>query len=206
MGSKAIEDLATVPNIVGSLGLAIADAQKAFNLEYLSSLERLVALSSSLLSGRSDAAGQPALGGTAKESFDASADVLRDLLIKLAPPRYQFTETTLSVRLDLAQSLKGSATVGLGVGVGAVAVNAALSVGYGYDYRAAAECRTTIHAVLPDPTALQTLLGRAKELADKPIELPPRAAVDTELVTKSQAIYERLVGVKPPAVTEKAPT
>jgi len=39
-----IKDLTNVPSIISSLGLGVAAAQKAFNLDYLESLERLFAL------------------------------------------------------------------------------------------------------------------------------------------------------------------
>jgi len=188
--SKLIQDLTHVPNIVGALGLSIAAAQKALNADYLDSVERLLAMAKLTL-------GDP---GADAEKF---AQTFRDLLVACAPARYQYTETTLSVKLDLAQSMDATATVGLGVGFPGVSVNAAFTVGYAYDYRAAAEVKTTIHAIPADQTSLQTLLDRAKELSAKSLELPKDTPqVDKDLLEKQASIFEKIVGRKPAAVTE----
>ena len=50
--SKLVGDLASVSEIVGALGLSIAAAQKAFNLDYLDSVERLLFLVKMLLGGK----------------------------------------------------------------------------------------------------------------------------------------------------------
>ena len=47
--SNLIKDLSTVPTIVGGLGLSIAAAQKAFNLDYLENIERLLAMTKKLM-------------------------------------------------------------------------------------------------------------------------------------------------------------
>src|SRR5262249_1126221 len=120
-----------------------------------------------------------------------------------APSRYQFTETTLSVRIDLAQSMSVNTGVGLGVGYGGVALNASLALGYRYDYRAAAECRTVINAIPSDATMLQTLLERAKELNAKALELPARTEVDQDIITQSQKIVEKIVGTAPRQITDE---
>lgn len=196
--SKLVADLSKVPNIIGGLGLSIAAAQKAFNADYLENLERLVALARSLLGGKDEA-------GT-----DVSAQVgemkvfLQELLKAVGPPRYQFTETTLAVRLDLAQTMSTDVNVGLGVGYGGVAVNASLAVGYRYDYRAAAECRTVIQAIPADATMLQTLLDRAGKLSDKALELPARTEVDQRIIDQSGKVYEKVVGKLPEKIKDQA--
>ena len=43
MSSKIIEDLTHIPNIIAGLGLSIAEAQRHFDLDYLQSVERLLA-------------------------------------------------------------------------------------------------------------------------------------------------------------------
>src|SRR5947209_14711668 len=121
--SELINDLSSVPNIIGNLGLSIAAAQKAFNLDYLENIERMFALIKATLGGvKAGDATHPAAALSADEQakVDAMASTIQDMLKAIAPSRYQFSETTLSVRLDLAQTLQASATVGLGVGFRAI--------------------------------------------------------------------------------------
>ena len=168
---KLINDLSRVPNIIASLGLAIAEAQKQFNLAYVNSLVAL-ADTAAKLAGQNGAA-------TAVDG-----DALRTLLLSLAPARYQFTETELVVKLDLAQSTDISGQAGLGFGFSGVVVNSAFALGYSSDYRAAAECRTQIHAVLPAITRNYStlLLERAKTLDANSVKLPDRSALDTSIL------------------------
>jgi hypothetical protein len=196
--SDLIKDLSNVPNIIGGLGLSIANAQKAFDVEYLDSIARILALIKIMLGGqKDDGTGKPvALSQPETESLAAMAQVIQELLTKLAPSRYQFTETTLNVRLDLAQSLQIGGTVGLGFGVGAISLSAAFTIGYSYDYRAAAECRTVIHAYPADQAVFTALLGRADKLAATALELPPRSQVDKALFDKSSALLDKLTGIK----------
>ncbi len=49
-----------------------------------------------------------------------------------------------------------------------------------------------------DPTTFQKLQDRAKEIGDKSLELPELATVDQKIVESSQAIFEKLLGVKAP--------
>src|ERR1051326_8660313 len=88
--SALIKDLEHVPEIVAGLGLSIASAQHALNVDYLESVERIVAMTKSLL------------GDAALTNAD-SREFLEALIKQLAPSRYQFTETMLAVRLNLAQ-------------------------------------------------------------------------------------------------------
>ena len=204
--SDLIKDLSNVPNIVGGLGLSIAAAQKAFDVDYLDSIERILALIKIMLGGKkADAQGNPIdLDDKEKESLAATAQVIQELLTKLAPSRYQFTETTLNVKLDLAQSLQIGGTVGLGFGVGAISLSAAFTIAYGFDYRAAAECRTVIHAYPADQAVFTALLGRAEKLSDKTLELPPRSAVDKLLFEKSSELLQKLTIIKTPLQPKNA--
>lgn len=201
MASKLIKDLSHVPNIIAGLGLGIADAQAHFDHEYLRSLERIAVLAQSML-------GKVPAGNDQKEKErnEALAVFVKEMLLALAPARYQFTETTLAVRLDLAQSLAVSAQGGLSAGVGAVAVNASLAVGFKYDYRAAAECRTVLHAVPANPAAMATLLARATELAGKDLTLPPRPDLDKDVEKAAGDVFERLFGTKPAEIKDKPAT
>jgi hypothetical protein len=177
--SQLIRDLDSVPAIVGNLGLSIAGAQKAFNLEYLESLERLLPLIKSML-GK-------------KNLNDDDRTFLEALLTRLMPASYQYTETSLVVRLDLARSERKSVAGNLGVGTGAVTISAGMSAAYGLDYRAAAEVRTVIHARNLEDGAMTALLKRAKALADSPLELPegtPR--IDQEIVNSAKSLAEKV--------------
>jgi hypothetical protein len=201
--SMLIADLSKVPNIVGGLGLSIAAAQKALNLDYLETLEGVIGLACLLLAGKG-ADGKDLSEEQAKRLAEARP-FLADLVKSLAPSRYQFTETTLAVRLDLAQTKSLDVSVGLGVGYNGIAVNASLAVGYRYDYRAAAEVRAVLHAIPADPQILQVLIQRAATLSEKALELPPRTEVDQRLIDQSRTVFEKFVGVTPLAVKDAQP-
>ena len=119
-----------------------------------------------------------------------------DLVTQLAPSRYQFTETHLTVKLDLAQTLDVGAEGAFTAGVGAVAVSAAMTVGFGYDYRAAAEVKTVLHAIPANAQTLSTLLSRAGTVNDKVLTLPPSKDSDAALIDKSHEIVGKLVGAE----------
>lgn len=191
--SQLISDLDSVPSIIGNLGLSIAAAQKVFNLEYLESLERLIPLIQSILG---------------KENLDENnKEFLESMLTQLAPAAYQYTETSLSVRLDLAQSERKSSSGNLGVGTGAITLSAGMAVSYGLDYRAAAEVRTVIHARNLDPSAMQSLLKRSKALSSKDLELPkdtPR--IDSEIHQSATRLAEQVSGAEVPAPSAEGST
>ncbi len=199
--SKLVQDLTQVPNIVGGLGLSIAAAQKAFNMDYLENIERILAMTKMLLSG----AGSNNAPLTADEQtrFEAFKTLFQELLVAVAPPRYQYSETTLSVKLDLAQTMDLSATAGLGVGFGGISVNAALTLGYGYDYRAAAECRTVIHAVQADEKMFRALQERVAKLDALQLTLPERSTIDQSIINQLSKTFEKVVGAAPPAITDE---
>ncbi len=175
--SVLINDLTSVPKIIGSLGLGIAAAQKAFNLDYLNSIQVLIKLAKDLRGKKDD---------------DSYKEILNDIIKAMAPARYQFTETTFTVRMDLAQSLQKATSAGLGVSMGAVTINAAMTKGFAYDYRASAEVKTVIHAIDFDATTMNTLLERAKDINEHELSLPEDASVDKEIIDKSAEIYKQL--------------
>jgi hypothetical protein len=152
--SQTIDDLRALPNIVGELGLSIAKAQKQLNIDYLNSLRVLAAIAKDVLGTE----------GTETKEF------LEHLVKTAAPARYQFTETTLTVHLDLAESKDSAVTFGGGAGFAGIVVNGSYAAGRSTEYRAGAELRAVIHAVLPQASeaAFNTLLGRAKELKADP--------------------------------------
>ncbi|MGE3308571.1 MAG: hypothetical protein AB7O66_01270 [Limisphaerales bacterium] len=194
MASKLIQDLNTVANIVGGLGLSIATAQRAMNLDYLESLERLAALAISLQN----------TGDPAKKVSKEQRDFAVALLEKFAPTRYQYTKTTLKVRLDLAQTRTTAIGAGLGVGVGAIALNASFAYTAGSEYQAAAECTTVIDATSPqlDATMLTALATQAAQSNAAALTVPARAQLDKDTIARASAIIEKLFGVTPQAITE----
>lgn len=194
--SQLIQDLSSVPNIISSLGLGIAAAQKAFNVDYLNGLERLLAMAK-MIHGEEDNA-----------NADKFSDLFMNLVTTAAPQRYQFTETTLAVRMDLAQSLQRGTTSKLGMSVGAVTLNAAMTEGFSSNYRAAAEVKTVLQAVPFDPAHLATLIANAQSLNDKVMNLPDQTAVDQAFMDKSAEIFEKATGAAPknkPAVAAPTP-
>jgi hypothetical protein len=202
--SRLIEDLNHVPNIIGALGLSIAAAQRAFDANYLDGVERVMALAKMVLAPEA-AQGEKKVPAPT----DNDSAILKDLITALAPSRYQYTETTLSVRLDLAQHFEGSAEGGLGINLAAVSVNAAFTVGYAFDYRAAAECRTVIHAIPLDANTREALLKRAETLSASALALPDRSKVDEKLIEQTGRIFEKLTGtaakdLKKPELPAKA--
>jgi hypothetical protein len=186
--NELIDSLAAVPGIIADLGLSIAEAQKALNLEYLNALERVFVMAQAI-----NAKKAPKAAGAADESVpEGTAAAMQAVLEAFTPTRYQFTETSLAVRLDLARSLRAGATVGGGAALGAVLVNAALTVGYGYDFRGAAEVRTVLHAA-PPGADLNKLTERAAKLGEAGLTLP---TIDfssiTKQVEKAAEIYSKV--------------
>lgn len=181
--SELTKQLNSVASIVGNLGISIAEAQTRMDAAYVKSLTEVMAITASLQ------------GTTAAPS--PSPEAVLTVIKAIGPSRYQFTETTLKVRLDLSKSLDVSGSLGLGASFGAVAVNAALTVGYAYDYQAAAECTTVIHAVPTDDKVMTALLARAKEVGDKLLTVPERSAVDAKLLEQLQSLNNALTTTKP---------
>lgn len=195
--SKLVEDLSNIPEIVGALGLSISEAQKAFNLDYMTNFEQLVCIAKQLEQEPIFPAGatDPEIAAIKEKIKDFSSNI-KEFLIKFAPPRYQFTETTLSVKLDLAQTMDVGGSAGFSVGYGCVALNAAMTVGYGYDYRAAAEVKTILHAEPADKTTFKALLDQADKFSNKALTLPERANVDKEIMDQVHTIAEKLTDAR----------
>jgi hypothetical protein len=179
--SVLISDLQTIPGIIGSLGLGIADAQKEMNADYMRSISALLEMVIRL------PADDPA-------NPQPSLEIMRNLLVQLAPPRYQFTRTELQVRLDLAQTKTRTEGLALGgVALGAVAVNGSFALGFTQDYRAAAECHTVLDAMLP--TGNNDALFRelfASVQARAPQELPAEARHDKEILDLAREVASKL--------------
>lgn len=185
--SSLVKDLSTVPAIIGSLGLSIAAAQKAFNLDYIENLEALLKIAKNIL-------GDPNVEDDVK--FTQFKSLLTDMVRSLAPARYQFTETTLKVKLDLAQTMSTSTQLGFGMNTGAVAFNLAMASTSGYDAHSAAEVTTVLHAILPDKTAFDELLKRADLIDNSALTLPSNSTVDEKLVKASSSVFEKLTSLQ----------
>ncbi|MGF1456747.1 MAG: hypothetical protein ACFB6R_15375 [Alphaproteobacteria bacterium] len=121
-------ELSDLAGIIASLGKGVAEAQTEMNVDYIKRLKELTAIIATL-------------------SDDAMKDEgVQALLQSVAPPRYQFTETTLDVSVDIAESRSVAGAFGARFAAKAVAVNMAVAGAYGLDYRAAARVRTVLHA------------------------------------------------------------
>lgn len=211
--SKLINDLHHVPDIIAALGLGIAEAQRRLDLAYVQNLERIAVLAQSMLGGYK---GVPSQNDPSKvepqeiKDPDEAAKLAEyraqivELLVKLAPARYQFTRTTLAVNLDMAQTLQAGGSLGVAAGVGAVAVNASLTVAYGYDYRAAARCETVLEAALPDPATFRALLDSANNFGKgaSDLSLPELPRVEQSIHDQTKAVFERMTGFLPAPVKE----
>ena len=78
-------------------------------------------------------------------------------------------------------------------------MNTAFAAGYSSDYRAAAECRTVIHAILPtgDNKALfDALIKRATELDGASLTLPARSEFDDRQLDATNSLM-KMLGAKP---------
>jgi hypothetical protein len=177
-----INDLTKVPNIIADLGLGIANAQKQMNSGYLDALRILVAQVASITKGL------PEGPDTAK--------FVSELLMNLAPPRYQFTQTELNVKLDLSQSIDVSVQAGIGFGLGAFVVNAA-AAGSRRTTRRRMPYRHSCHPSTGDNKALfDALIKRATELDGASLTLPARSEFDDRQLDAPNSLM-KMLGAKP---------
>lgn len=146
-------DPGSLPDLVARLAEGISKAQGALNEDYALNLAKFVRLVNS-----QDETSLKDLGS------------LVALFERVAPPRYQFTETTIELRVDLALSGQRDITVGLSGGAGGFSVQAGFASSTAYQYRGAASIRTVIHAIPSDSKVFETLLKRIETM--KPITLP----------------------------------
>ena len=189
-----------LPFIIGQMGLSIANAQKAFNVDYVENVSKLMALIERTLGHKPAAAGGGAAGGGgaggaaagSAAPTDEQLAAVKALLEALAPSRYQFTEATLDFSADLAETLDIGAQAGLGFGTPAITVNAAFSLGYGYDYRAAARVTAKMHAIPANAETAKALLARAAEIDKDKLALPQLTKVEKEIWDGVTGIYNSL--------------
>lgn len=182
--SKLIKDLKSVPDIIGELGLNIAAAQKALNHDYLTNLTTIVAIAKDVVGKqKADAPGQPT---------PAVKDLVSDVIKQLAPARYVYTETTLAVKLDLAQSTEMGGSATLGGGIGAVMVNASFSLAFAQEYRGTAECRTVIHIDSRSGAVSDALMTQVKELDQKTLTLTDAPPIDNKIYDSLKSLRDSL--------------
>lgn len=183
-----------LPSIIGKMGLSIAEAQKEFNADYVTNVAKLLGLISRTLPAAQDASA--AAGAAQGADADQRLTAVWDLLKSLAPPRYQFTETTIEFRADLAESKDVNVQAGLGVGMYGVTVNAGLTLGFGYDYRSAAQITSVIHAREAGSALADALLARAKEIDASQLDLPSLSTVEKDQWDATANIVNSLFGLE----------
>jgi len=190
--SKLIRDLSSVPGIISNLGLGIVESQKALNVDYLERLEYLARLISAIANNPMGGDGEP-LSDEEKARLDGVFPFVIQTLKDMAPPRYQFTETTLTVAMDLAQSLQLQFSGSFGANLGATTVGASMSMGYGTEYKAAAQVKTVIHAV-PGGANVEKLLDRASQVNTKVLAMPAGSKIESQFSEQSFSLLSSLVG------------
>ena len=153
---RLIGQLNHLPTTIARMGLGIAEAQKELDANFVRDLRAILAMCKRALTD-----------GDNPLSED-SKTLLMAVVERFAPTRYEFTETTLEFRADLAESLDVGASLGASVGASAgivaASISASGSVAYGYDYNAAARISTVLHARPLDSATMRTLLQRADRL------------------------------------------
>jgi len=180
---RLTSQLANIADIIGDLGLNIAEAQKELNAGYLDSLKVLVAIIKSIDPGKRNA---------------STIDILK----ALAPPRYQYTETVLDFSADLSETKQQTIGGVLTANFSAVAVSASMAQSFGYDYRAAARITSTLSAY-PNPGIADKLLARAENIRSAAANLPPAKGLDKDLQDKALALIDALgEGEDDPAAPE----
>ncbi|MBM3728124.1 MAG: hypothetical protein FJW40_22195 [Acidobacteria bacterium] len=180
----------TIPGIIGELGEGIAEAQKQLDANYIRSLEQLGVIARAFV-------GQGVDQGKA-------LDFMRHLVETAAPARYQFTETSLHVRLDLSEARDTAVSGSAGGGFAGIVVSGSFATRGSPDYRAGAEVRCTLHAVLPQDNraAFGNLLDRAKELDNSKLELAGRSEHDKD-VLDAMRDAAKAAGADPKAIDTK---
>ncbi len=198
-----------LPFIIGQMGLSIANAQKAFNVDYVENVSKLMALIERTLGHKPAAAGAGAAAGGGAGGAAPTEDQLaavKTLLEALAPSRYQFTEATLDFSADLAETLDVAGQAGLGFGTAAITVNAAFSLGYGYDYRAAARVTAKLHAISANAETAKALLARAGEIDKGKLALPQLTKIEKEVWDGVTGVYNALTKQDVKKVKAEDPT
>jgi len=146
---KFYEDFDTLPKLISNLALAIADAQRRLDDDYLQSLGTFQKIVGELK-------GANAAIGTA--DFMA-------LFKLIGPSRYQFTKTVVDVKADLQMTSGSEFSIGGSLGLKtpllAVAVNASYSQRTSASFQASAQIHCEINAISSDEGVMTELLKNA---------------------------------------------
>ncbi len=191
---RLTSQLYSLPEIVGRLGLSIANAQKALDLNYVENLGRIIEMVEQII--------KPAMLADEKNEGVAT---MAGIISALAPSRYQFTETTIDFSADLAESFDAAVSGSLGAGFGAVNVSASLSAAFGYDYRAAARITSVLQAYPTDKAIMDKLLARAKEIRGDKLSLPPKKIYDARVLELNEEIARKITGLETATQPAQAP-
>ena len=143
---------APLPQIIERLGIAVADAQRALDLNSVKSAELM-------------ATSEVTLGG---ETYNLMA-------LGFTPTFYSFTEATVEAKLSfsMTEGTEFGVTAGaqLGVNAGMVMVAASVSVSYARKFSVSADGMSSIAArvvSLPPPEILEALLRKLSEQSTTP--------------------------------------
>jgi hypothetical protein len=146
------QDFETLPKLISTLALGIADAQSRLDQGYLDSLERLAKIAGELKGS----------------GVDLGAAGFAGLFKDMGPSRYQFTETVVDVRADLRMSTGSEFQIGGSLGLKtpmfAVTVNASYLKRTAADFQASALIHCVINAIPSDSNLMQKLLDAAPKL------------------------------------------
>ncbi len=181
-------DMTKVADVIGELGLNIAEAQKELNAGYIDALVKLLAIAKHAIDTPDAAPGtDPA----------PSPDTI-SVLSSIAPPQYQYSQTTLEFAADMAQRSDKELSIGGSVGFGSVSLVGGYSSATGQDYRAAARITTIMQAV-PSGKFAQELVNKAGEAdIDFAATMKNASAADKRLAEATSALVEAFGGEVPP--------
>lgn len=167
----------TLPGIIGRLGVNIATAQKELDKNFV---DNIIALSGLIKS---------TIGTAGNTTPDEALKLMNELLKSIAPSRYQFTETSFDLKVDLSESSR-SVTAGSGsINLKAIALSAAMSRAYGYDYQAAARVSCVIHARPVGEAISSTLLERAQSLGEPTSDSVGASPTSLALATSAKQLW-----------------
>lgn len=191
---RLTSQLVHVADIVGDLGLNIAKAQRAMDLNYINEIKAkmlIVADTLGTLDETPPASGAPK---KEKEAFEerqkakpAQQAAIMAFLNSIPPSRYQYTKTNLDFSADLAETKQISGSANLKASFKVLAVNAAMTLGYGHDYRASARISTTLDAY-QEPGLANQLMENAKNIGASGMKLPENFEFAKEIVDGAKEI------------------
>lgn len=174
------KDMTKVADVIGELGLNIAEAQKELNAGYINSLVKLMALAKQAVKAK-----------------DTNAPDTISLISSIAPPHYQYTKTTLEFAADMAQRKEDEVSIGGSIGFGAVSLVGGYSSSTGQDYRAACRITTQMDSVSSN-TFAQELVKKASEATiDFAATMEKASPADKRLAEATKSLISAFGGTVP---------